>query len=407
MKEKSEEESFNYDDFESEAISRLLKGDSLGGKDGVLAPLVKRLLEAALEGELDGHLAEGPEPNRRNGKGRKKVKTGQGEIELSTPRDRNGSFEPQIVPKRQRTLGEGLDNKVLALYSKGFSYLEIQSYLEESFGLEVSVGKLSAITDKVIPEVRQWQDRPLEAVYPIMWLDAIHFKVRQDGRVVKKAVYCILGIDQEGNKDLLAMHIGENEGAKFWLGILTELQNRGVEDVLIVCIDNLTGFVEAIETVFPKARVQLCIIHQVRNSLSYVNHRDKKDVAQGLKKIYQATRKETAEQNLIELERQWGEKYPIVFKSWNKNWDELSTFFEFSQPIRKAIYTNNTIEAFHRQLRKGTKTKGAFPSDMALMKNLYLIHLEIKKKWGKKVWNWPSVLSQLDIQFEGRLKLRI
>ena len=407
MSDKNQDKDFDYSAFEADAVQRLLKGESLGGKNGILAPLIKRILEAGLEGELDGHLQEDPEPNRRNGKGRKKVKTGQGEIELSTPRDRNGSFEPQMVRKRQRTLGEGLDDKVLALYSKGFSYSDIQNYLEETFGLEVSSGKLSAITDKIIPEIREWQDRPLEPIYCFVWLDAIHFKVREDGRVVNKAVYCVLGVDQDGRKDLLGMYIGQSEGAKFWLGVLTDLQNRGVEDILIACIDNLKGFPEAIETIFPKTEVQLCVVHQVRNSLRYVASKDQKVFMKDLRRVYTVASQEAAEQRLDELEELWGKKYPLVIKSWRENWPRLSAFFKYSKDIRRVIYTTNIIEGFHRQLRKVTKTKGAYSNDMALMKVLYLAYSEISKKWTMPLRNWAMTLSQLSIHFEGRLKLRL
>lgn len=407
MSKKSQDNDFDYSVFEADAIQRLLEGESLGGADGILAPLVKRILEAGLEGEMDGHLQEGPKPNRRNGKGRKKVKTGQGEIELSTPRDRNGSFEPQMVRKRQRTLGDGLDNKVLSLYAKGFSYQDIQNYLEESFGLEVSTGKLSAITDKIIPEIREWQDRPLEPIYCFVWLDAIHFKVREDGRVINKAVYCVLGVDQEGQKDLLGMYVGQSEGAKFWLTVLTDLQNRGVEDILIACIDNLKGFPKAIETVFPQTEVQLCIVHQVRNSLRYVASKDQKVFMKDLKRVYTVANLETAEQRLVELDERWGKKYPLVIKSWNDNWLRLSAFFKYSKDIRRVIYTTNIIEGFHRQLRKVTKTKGAYPNDIALMKVLYLAYSEISKKWTMPLRNWAVTLSQLSIHFEGGLKLRL
>lgn len=407
MSKKSTDDHFDYSAFEAEAIQRLLQGASLGGKEGILAPLIKRILEAGLEGELEGHLQEDPEPNRRNGKSRKKVKTAQGAVEISTPRDRNSSFEPQMVRKRQRSLGEGLDNKVLALYAKGFSYRDIQGYLEESFGLEVSTAKLSAITDKIIPEIREWQGRPLEPIYCFVWLDAIHFKVREDGRVLNKAVYCVLGADQEGRKDLLGMYIGQSEGARFWLQVLTDLQNRGVEDILIACIDNLKGFPEAIESVFPQSEVQLCIVHQVRNSLRYVASKDQKVFMKDLRRIYTVASKATAEQRLLELEEQWGKKYPLVIKSWKENWDRLSAFFKYSKDIRRIIYTTNIIEGFHRQLRKVTKTKGAYPNDMALMKTLFLAYSEIAKKWTKPLRNWALTLSQLSIHFEGRLKLRL
>lgn len=407
MSKKSKDSKFDYEAFQAEALERLRSGESLGGKDGILAPLIQQLLEAGLEGEMDHHMAESPASNRRNGKSSKKVKTGQGEIDLRTPRDRDASFEPRLIRKRQRSLGEGLENKVLALYAKGISYRDIQDYLLEAFGLEVSVGKLTAITDKIIPEIRQWQDRTLESIYCFVWMDAIHFKVREDGRVINKAVYCVLGVDQEGQKDLLGMYVGESEGAKFWLNVLTDLQNRGVADILIACIDNLKGFSEAVSTIFPKTEVQLCIVHQVRNSLCYVASADKKVVAKDLRRIYSVSTKETAEQKLEEFAGQWGKKYPLIIKSWRDNWELLSNFFKFTKDIRRVIYTTNTIEGFHRQLRKVTKTKGAYPNDIALLKTLYLAYEQISKKWNMPLQNWALTLSQLSIQFEGRLKLKL
>lgn len=395
---------FNWQDFESEAIERLQNGEELGGKDGVLAPLIKRLLEASLEGELDSHLSES-QGNRRNGKGRKRLKTSQGTIELETGRDRQGSFEPQLVKKRQVTLGDGLDNKIISMYGRGMSYEDIQAHLEELYGLELSKGQLSAITDKVLPVLEEWRSRPLEPVYVIVWLDALFFKVRYDGRIENRAVYCILGINQHGYKDLLGLYIAESEGARFWLQVLTDLQNRGVEDILIACIDNLAGFADAIESIYPKTEVQLCVVHQIRNSLRYITSGDEKAFLKDLKKVYQAANKDSAEYYLDELEKQWGEKYPVVILSWRNNWSRLSQYFKYPNQIRRLIYTTNTVEGFNRQVRKITKTKGVMPSDTAVLKLVFLIARNIMAKWTMPMSNWALAIQQLAIHFEGRLKL--
>lgn len=397
---------FNWQDFESQAIERLQNGEELGGKDGVLAPLIKRLLEASLEGELDSHLSEHP-GNRRNGKGRKRLKTSHGAIELETGRDRQSSFEPQLVKKRQVTLGEGLDNKIISMYARGMSYEDIQAHLEELYGLELSKGQLSAITDKVLPVLEEWRSRPLEPVYVIVWLDALFFKVRYDGRIENRAVYCILGINQHGYKDLLGLYIAESEGARFWLQVLTDLQNRGVEDILIACIDNLTGFANAIESIYPKTEVQLCVVHQIRNSLRYITSGDEKAFMKDLKKVYQAASKDSAEYYLDELEKQWGEKYPVVILSWRNNWSRLSQYFKYPNQIRRLIYTTNTVEGFNRQIRKITKTKGVMPSDTAVLKLVFLIARNIMAKWTMPMSNWALAIQQLAIHFEGRLKLEL
>ncbi|MEL6629716.1 MAG: IS256 family transposase, partial [Bacteroidota bacterium] len=339
-------EDFNWTDFESAALERLKNGDSLGGKDGILAPMIKRLLEASLEGELSSHLQEEKatdKKNRRNGKQSKRLKTGYGVIDLESSRDRAGSFEPQIVKKRQTTLGAGLDNKIISMYARGMSYDDIRSHLEELYGLEMSKGSLSQITDKVLPVLEEWRTRPLNSVYPIIWMDALVFKVRHEGKIDKRAVFCVLGIDEDGMKDLLGLYIAQNEGAKFWLSILTDLQNRGVRDVLIACVDNLTGFGDAIESIFPYTEIQLCIVHQIRNSLKYVISEDEKPFMRDLKKVYQAKTKESAEFNLAELDKKWGKKYPIVLRSWQNNWERLSNYFKFGSEIRRMIYTTNTV----------------------------------------------------------------
>lgn len=397
--------SFDFDKFKEEAISKLKSGEDLLGSDGVLTPLLKEFLEESLDGELDAQLSEDTAPNRRNGKGRKTVKTELGQVDIDTPRDRAGRFSPQLVPKRSRTLGRGLERQIIALYARGNSYADIRDYLADMYGVEASTATISRITDKILPLLQEWRNRPLEAVYPIVWLDAIHYKVRQEGRVVSKAVYCIIGLNQEGYKELLGLYIGENEGAKFWLQVLTDLNSRGLEDIFIACIDNLSGFAEAIESLYPQTEVQLCIVHQIRNSRKYIAYKDVKAFMRDLKKVYQASTKELAERNLDKLEASWGQKYPVVIKSWRNNWDRLSHYFQYAYPIRRVIYTTNIIEGFHRQLRKVTKTKGAFTSDEALMKLLYLAQEDITSKWNRPVHNWNQTLSQLSIIFAERLRL--
>ncbi len=398
-------ETFNYDDFKKEAIEKLKSGSQLSGKDGILTPLIKALLEAALEGEMYNHLEEKEETNRRNGKSYKTVKSEHGEFELSTPRDRNSSFEPQIVKKRQTILGESVDNKVISLYGLGMSYSDISEHLREMYGLEVSDSVINAVTDRIISDIKEWQGRVLESVYPFIWLDAQFFKIRENGKVISKAVYTVLGVNKNGIKDALGMYISETEGAHFWLNIMTDLSNRGVKDILIASIDNLTGFEEAIRTIFPKTEIQLCIVHQIRNSLKYIASKDQKLFLQELKLVYKSTTKDLAEQNLLALESNWGKKYPLVIKSWINNWNSLSNYFKYPADIRRIIYTTNTIEGFHRQIRKVTKTKGLFPSDMALTKIWYLAMKNIAKKWDKPLANWSLTISQLAIIFEGRLNL--
>lgn len=401
---------FDFAKFQAEAIKNLKDGKPLSGKEGVITPLIKMILEAALEGELESHLSTEKSEgvgNRRNGRTSKTVKTGQSAFELETPRDRSGTFEPEIVKKRQTYLGDALDSKTISLYGLGMSYNDISSHLEELYGIEVSPATLSAVTDKILPVVKEWQARPLEAIYPFIWMDAIHYKAREDGKVVQKASYTILGINQKGHKEVLGIYISESEGANFWLQVLSDLSNRGVRDILIACIDGLKGFPEAITTIFPKAEIQLCIIHQVRNSLKYVASKDQKAFMKDLKKVYQAATKDLAESKLLELEQTWGKKYPVVLKSWYANWDKLSNYFKYPMDIRRLIYTTNMVEGFHRQLRKVTKTKGAFTSENALVKLLYLAIQNISEKWTQPLRNWGQTISQLAIFFEGRIQLDI
>jgi len=393
---------FNYKEFEEDAIKRLRNGEALEGKDGVLAPLLKRLIEAGLSGEMDAHLMQ-PDPNRRNGKMSKQVKTAFGNIEINTPRDRNSTFEPQLLPKRQTTLGDALDHKVISLYGKGMSYNDICKHLEDLYGLTVSPSTLSLITDRIIEEVKLWQGRPLESVYPFVWLDAIHYKVKEDGAIKTKAVYCLLGVNREGIKDLLGLYISENEGARFWLNVLADIQNRGVKDIIIACIDNLKGFAEAIETIFPNTEVQLCIVHQIRSSTRFVAWKDSRQVMKSLRLVYQASNKEEAERNLALLDQEWGLKYPSMMKSWLNNWERLSNYFKYPKEIRRIIYTTNIIESFHSQLRKVTKSKRVFSSDMSLLKLLYLVQGNLKKDWTYPMNGWKPTFAQMNILFEERM----
>jgi transposase-like protein len=402
-----QEEQFNLEEIKKKTLEQFRSGKSLYGKDGAFAPMLKSFLEAALEGELDSHLDvdERKEGNRKNGRGSKTLQTSDGPLEIETGRDRNATFEPELIKKRETVLADTLESKIIGLYGLGMSFRDISSHLKEMYDADISHTTLSAITDRIIPVIKEWQARPLEDVYCIVWLDAMHYKVKDEGRIVSRAVYHILGINKEGRKDLLGMYVSESEGANFWLGVLSDLRNRGVEDILIACIDNLHGFAEAIQSTFPKVEVQSCIVHQIRNSLKYVASKDQKPFLGELKEVYRATTKELAEQQLDVLDKTWGKKYPLVISSWRNNWPKLSTYFKYDPAIRRLIYTTNTIEGFHRQVRKVTKTKGAFPSDMALLKLIYLAYRNISKKWTAPLQNWGMTVSQLSIWFEGRLTL--
>lgn len=390
---------FDFD----KALKALRKGQDLTGKDGLLTPLIKQLTEAALQAELEEHLAQEQAGNRRNGVGRKTVKTASGAFELETPRDRSGSFEPQLVKKNQTRMTDEIDRKILSMFARGMSYRDIRSHIEDLYGMEVSEAVISSVTDRLVPELKEWQQRPLEAIYPFVWLDAIHYKVKEDGRYVQKAVYTVLGLNINGHKELLGLYISESEGANYWLSVLTDLQNRGVQDILIACVDGLKGFPDAIAAIYPETEVQLCIIHQIRNSLKYVASKNKKAFMNDLKPVYRAATKAAAELELEKLEAKWGSQYPLVLNSWRRKWDNLSTYFKYPQYVRKAIYTTNAIEAVHRQFRKLTKTKGAFPNETSLLKLLYAGILVATKKWTMPIHNWNMTLSQLAIHFEGRL----
>ena len=398
-------ETFDFEAFKKDAIAKLKAGKGLTGAEGAFTPLIKSFLEEALEGEIDGHLQEEVEPNRKNGKGKKSVRTSHGRVDINTPRDRAGTFTPKVIAKRQKNLPEDIERQIFALYARGSSFGDIRDFMEEMYGLELSPATISRITDKVLPAIEEWRTRPLESVYPFVFMDAIHYKVREEGRVVTKAVYCIIGVNQEGYRDLLGLYIGSSESAKFWMQVLTDLQARGLEDILIACIDNLSGFVDAIASIYPKADVQLCVIHQIRNSKKYLSYKDSKEFMADLRTVYTAANKEKAEHAMNKLEQKWASQYPQVIRSWRRNWDQLTLFFQYSPMIRRVIYTTNMIENFHRQLRKVTKTKGSFTSEGALMKLLYLVQRGITAKWTKPMHNWNRVLSQLSILYDDRLKL--
>ena len=399
----NEEIDFDFD----EILSEFRSGKKLTGKGGLLAPLIKQLTEAALEAEVESHIADDVlrgSRNRRNGVNKKTIKgTSDGSFELETPRDRNGTFEPQIVKKHQTTISDEIEEKIISMYALGMSYRDISSHLEDIYQVAISTATISTITDKIIVKVKEWQARPLESLYPFVWLDAIHYKVKDGGKYISKAVYTILGVRLDGKKEILGLYLSENEGANFWLSVLTDLQARGIEDILIASVDGLKGFPEAINAIYPQTEVQLCVVHQIRNSIRYVASKDQKEFAKDLKLIYQAPTKEIAEDELLKLDKKWGKKYPLVINSWNNKWENLSIFFKYPAEIRKIIYTTNIIESIHRQFRKLTKTKGAFPNDNSLLKLLYLGIKNASKKWTMPVRNWSLTISQLAIFFEGRL----
>ena len=385
--------------------------DDLMGKDGAIKKLISSSLEQMLEAELTEHLGyERYSPNgknsgnSRNGKTHKTLKNDNGQIELTVPRDRESTFDPIIVKKYERTIGP-IEDKIISMYAKGMTTRDIQTHLTELYGLDVSPTLISNITDKIVHLATEWQDRPLETLYPIVFFDAIHYKVKDEisRRIVSKAAYTCLAVTLEGKKDLLGLWIGEAEGANFWLGVLTELRNRGVQDILIACIDGLKGFPDAIETIFPKTEIQLCIIHQIRNTLKYIASKDQRAFMRQLKTIYTAPTEEAALEKLTLLEETWGKKYALALKSWKQNWPNLSTFFKYPQEIRTMIYTTNAVESVHRQFRKVTKARSLFPHDDALKKMLFLAYRDLSKKWANPTPNWAFVISQFSIIFDDRI----
>lgn len=375
----------------------------------MLKTLFKGTIEAMLEGEMDEHLGYEKNSvlgnntgNSRNGYGRKTIKSELGETEIAVPRDRNGAFEPQVIEKRQ-TRTDDLENRVLAMYAKGMSTRDIEDHLRDIYGVEASASMISRITDKIMPAVTEWQNRPLDAVYPIVFLDGIIFKVRKDARVINKCLYSVLAINMEGRKELLGLWLSENESASFWTSVCNELKNRGIQDILVVCRDNLSGFSAAIESAFPRAEQQLCVIHQIRNSTKYVSYKDIKPVMADLKKVYGAVSEEAALYALEEFRENWGKRYPQILKSWDANWAELSTYFKYPQEVRTLIYTTNAVEGFHRMLRKFTKTKTIYPSDDAVRKSVFLAVQEISRKWTMPIRDWGIIMGQLTVFFSDRL----
>jgi transposase-like protein len=395
-----------------EELAKAESMDDFFGRDGIFAKLFANTMEQMLEAELSDHLGyerhevKGHNSgNNRNGHYGKKVRSSSGDVKIQVPRDRNGSFEPKIIPRYGSNTNE-LEEKILGMYARGVSTRDIQDALTEMYGVDVSPSLISKVTDKVWETVEAWQNRPLDAVYPIIYLDALHLKIRQDGKVINTAVYAVLAVDLNGHRDVLGHWVSDGaEGANFWLSVITDLQNRGVEDIFIACMDGLTGFSDAVHAVFPKTEIQRCIIHQIRNSLRYVSWKDRKAFVHDLKTVYQAPNREVAETNLLHLGEKWNDKYAMAVRSWENNWDELSTFFNYPTEIRRLIYTNNAIEGYNRQLRKVTKTKSVFPTPQAVRKLLYLVNVNITKKWTKPLMDWPLILNQLAIRFQDRFPL--
>lgn len=386
------------------ALQALREGKDLTGKDGILTPLIKQLTEAAMQGELEAHLASENTANRKNGFSRKTLKGPTGSFELHAPRDRAGSFEPQIVKKHQTHLTDELERKIIALFALGNSYQDIRTHIADLYGVSLSNGTINAVTDKLVPELQAWRERDLEAIYPIVWLDAIHYKIKENGRYVSKAVYTLLGLNIEGKKELLGLYLSDQEGAHHWLSVLTDLYNRGVKDILIACVDGLKGFPEAIASIYPDTEIQHCIIHQLRNSMKYVASKNQKAFMADLKAVYKAATLNAAELALDELDAKWGDKYPMVIQSWRSKWPTLSAYFKYPDYVRKAIYTTNAVEAVHRQFRKLTKTKGGFANENSLLKLLYAGILKASERWTYPVQNWNLTLSQMAIHFPGRLE---
>jgi putative transposase len=404
--ENEKQEPFDYEKAKQKVKEQFRTGKSLFGKEGAFAPLLQEMINSILEGEMEGHLDEDERSsgNRKNGKNKKLLKTSSGNIEVSTPRDRLSSFEPEIVKKRETIMAQSLEDKIIGLYSIGTSLRDISAHIKETYDTDISATTLSAITDKVIPLVKEWQQRPLEDLYCIVWLDAMFYKVKEEGRTQTRCVYNILGINKDGKKEVLGMYVSHSEGANFWLGVINDLKQRGVEDILIACIDNLKGFDEAIRTIYPKTDVQTCVVHQIRNSIKYIASKDQRTFMNELKPVYRAVSEPQALDELTKLKIKWEKKYPMVIGSWERNWPKLSTYFKYPASIRRLIYTTNTIEGYHRQIRKVTKNKGVFTSDMALLKLIYLATDRISQKWTMPLQSWGATATQLKIIFAERMK---
>ncbi|WP_192867002.1 IS256 family transposase [Finegoldia magna] len=369
----------------------------------LLGDTMEQMLKAELDEHLDYEYGEKPlSLNTRNGSSKKTVKSSYGNIDLNIPRDREGFFEPQALKKYQKDISN-IENQIISMYAKGMTTRDISTHIKEIYGFGISESMVSKIINKILPTIEEWQNRPLEKVYPFVFLDAIHYHVRENNIVVKKAVYIALGYNTEGYKEILGMRVGENESSKYWLLVLNQLKERGLEDILIVSTDNLSGFSQAIESVYPKTEIQKCVIHQIRNSTKFVSYRDIKELMKDLKTVYKASTEELALSNLDIFEEKWGKKYPMCVNSWRNNWAELATYFKYPEGIRKLIYTTNSIENFNRQLRKVAKNKTIFPSDYALQKSLYLAMVDASSKWTSRIRGWDQILSQLSIFFEGRI----
>lgn len=386
--------------------------EEISAKDGPLSHLFKDIIESMLKEEMTEHLGyehndarSKKTDNSRNGTYKKNLKSDSGKIEIEIPRDRKGEFEPKILPKN-KTKTSDLEKKIISMYAKGMTTTDISEHISDMYlGAEVSPTFISQVTEKVLPLAKEWQARILDKVYPVVFFDAIHYKIRDEGKVISKAVYVCLAINLEGKREVLGFYVGESESSKFWMQVFTDLSNRGVNDILIACVDGLKGLPDAINTIYPKTEIQLCIVHQIRNSLKYVGSSNQKEFAGDLKPIYKATNEEIAKDELKKLKEKWGQKYPVVINSWENNWDNLANFFQYSAPIRKMIYTTNIIEGFHRQLRKVTKNRGLFPHNDSLFKLLYLATLEASKKWNMARAGWAEIIGQLAIHFEGRVPL--
>ena len=396
-----------------EKIRELLQTSGISSMEDIqnlFKETIAEFMENGLDAELDDELGytkydykNKSTDNSRNGHSSKTLRTSFGDVEVSVPRDRKGEFNPLLLKKNQTSISQDIEEKILSMYAKGMTTSDIEEHIRDIYGIEVSDTTVSRITDKILPVVREWQQRPLEAIYAVVFMDAIHYNVRSEGRIIKKAVYIAIGINLDGRKDVLGMWVGENESAKFWATVLNGLKNRGVEDIFIACTDNLTGFSSAIEAVFPKTEIQNCIIHQLRNSSKYVSYKDLKALMADLKAVYAAVDEETALNALDVFAEHWDKKYPKISQSWRDNWANLSTYFKFPQEVRRLIYTTNAIEGFNRQLRKVTKSKSVFPTDDSLLKMLYLAMMDITKKWTGRRQDWSKIYAQLTIFFEERL----
>lgn len=394
-------------------IRELLQTSGVSSMDGIqnlFKETIAEFMENGLDAELDEELGYSKydyrnkdTDNSRNGHSRKTLRTSFGNVDVAVPRDRDGQFEPQLLKKNQTSVSQDIEEKILSMYAKGMTTGDIEAHIRDIYGLEVSDTTVSRITDKILPIAKEWQHRPLESVYAVVFLDAIHYHVRSEGQIVKKAVYIAIGVDLDGRKDVLGMWVGENESAKFWAAVLNGLRNRGVEDIFIACTDNLAGFSQAIEAVFPKTEIQNCVIHQIRNSTKYVSYKDLKALMADLKAVYAAVDEPSALEALESFSGHWDKKYPKISASWRENWPNLSTYFKYPQEVRRLIYTTNAIEGFNRQLRKVTKAKSVFPTDDSLLKMLYLAMMDITKKWTGRRQDWSMIHAQLAVFFAGRM----